>query len=256
MGAPLFKKAILTLENGKQVILNAPDNTNDNRYICSLKMNVPVNYERGVKSVIHGITCRQNLKTPEQVWKVMLELAQDVGHQIRGYGLAATGVRVYIRESDINYGLAKQSRISFSTQSPLEIAQASRILFMENYLWNNPVRAVCISTFGLVPRDSMVQLNLFVDETRRMLRQKLDDSIDKIRGRFGKHSIICSFFSLRNTRKACPVDKGVPFPRCACLSMGFLILRLHEHPCVFVQSATQLSKGNGDIFHPRTQADD
>ena len=39
MGAPLFKKAILTLENGKQVILNAPDNTNDNRYICSLKMN-------------------------------------------------------------------------------------------------------------------------------------------------------------------------------------------------------------------------
>ena len=39
MGAPLFKKAILTLENGKQVILNAPDNTNRNRYIHSLKMN-------------------------------------------------------------------------------------------------------------------------------------------------------------------------------------------------------------------------
>lgn len=27
-------------------------------------------------------------------------------------------------------------------------------------------------------------------------------------------------------------------------------------PCGFVQSATQLSKGNGDIFHPRTQAAD
>ena len=39
MGAPLFKKAILTLENGKQIILNAPDNTNENRYIRSLKMN-------------------------------------------------------------------------------------------------------------------------------------------------------------------------------------------------------------------------
>ena len=153
---------------------------------------MPVNYERGVKSVSHGITCRQNLETPEQVWKVMLELAQDVGHQLRGYGLAATGVRVYIRESDINYGLAKQSRISFPTQSPLEIAQAARILFMENYRWNNPVRAVCVSTFGLVPRDSAVQLNLFVDETRRMRRQKLDDCIDEIRGRFGKHSIIAA----------------------------------------------------------------
>lgn len=153
---------------------------------------MPVNYERGVKSVSHGITCRQNLETPEQVWKVMLELAQDVGHQLRGYGLAATGVRVYIRESDINYGLAKQSRVSFPTQSPLEIAQAARILFMENYQWNNPVRAVCVSTFGLVPRDSAVQLNLFVDETRRMRRQKLDDCIDEIRGRFGKHSIIAA----------------------------------------------------------------
>lgn len=39
MGAPLFKKAILTLENGKQIVLNAPDNTNENRYIRSLKMN-------------------------------------------------------------------------------------------------------------------------------------------------------------------------------------------------------------------------
>ena len=39
VGAPLFKKAILTLENGKQVILNAPDNTNGNRYIHSLKIN-------------------------------------------------------------------------------------------------------------------------------------------------------------------------------------------------------------------------
>ena len=122
----------------------------------------------------------------------MLELSQDVGHQLRGYGLAATGVRVYIRESDINYGLAKQSRGSFPTQSPLEIAQAARILFMENYQWNNPVRAVCVSTFGLVPRDSAVQLNLFVDETRRMRRQKLDDCIDDIRGRFGKHSIIAA----------------------------------------------------------------
>lgn len=39
MGAPLFKKAILTLENGKQIVLNAPDNTNENRYIRSLKVN-------------------------------------------------------------------------------------------------------------------------------------------------------------------------------------------------------------------------
>lgn len=33
VGAPLFKKAIIQLENGKKVVINAPNNTADNRYI-------------------------------------------------------------------------------------------------------------------------------------------------------------------------------------------------------------------------------
>lgn len=153
---------------------------------------MPVNYERGVKSVSKGITCNENLKNTEEVWKVMLALSQDIGHQLRGYGLSATGVRVYIRESDIHYGLAKQSKIPFPTQSPLEIAQSARIQFMDNYRWNNPVRAVCVSTFDLVPRDAPVQLNLFTDDEKRCRRQKLDDCIDDIRSRFGKRSIIAA----------------------------------------------------------------
>jgi len=39
LGAPLFKKVILNLENGKQVIINAPANSADNRYIQSMKVN-------------------------------------------------------------------------------------------------------------------------------------------------------------------------------------------------------------------------
>lgn len=153
---------------------------------------MPANYARGVKSVSHGITCRCNLVSEEQVWKVMLELSQEVGHQLRGYGLSATGVRVYIRESDLACGLAKQCRISYPTQSPLEIAKAARTMFDENYVWTNPVRAVCVSTFDLVPRDCAVQLNWFDDEQKRIRRQKLDDCIDEIRRRFGKHSIIAA----------------------------------------------------------------
>lgn len=153
---------------------------------------MPVTYERKVKSVSKGITCSKNLETPEQVWKVMLALSQDIGHQLRGYGLSATGVRVYIRESDIHYGLAKQCKVPFPTQSPLEIAQSARIQFMDNYRWNNPVRAVCVSTYDLVPRDNPVQLNLFVDEEKRRRRQKLENCVDDIRARFGKHSIFAA----------------------------------------------------------------
>ncbi|WP_026995109.1 GH92 family glycosyl hydrolase [Flectobacillus major] len=39
MGAPLFKKITLQLENGKMVVINAPQNSEDNRYIKAVKLN-------------------------------------------------------------------------------------------------------------------------------------------------------------------------------------------------------------------------
>ncbi|QJX47089.1 glycoside hydrolase family 92 protein [Hymenobacter taeanensis] len=39
LGAPLFKKITLNLENGKQVVLNAPSNSAENRYIQNLTLN-------------------------------------------------------------------------------------------------------------------------------------------------------------------------------------------------------------------------
>ncbi len=39
LGAPLFQKLTLNLENGKQVVINAPANSDANRYVNSFKMN-------------------------------------------------------------------------------------------------------------------------------------------------------------------------------------------------------------------------
>jgi predicted alpha-1,2-mannosidase len=39
LGAPLFKKVTLQLENGREVIINAPNNSGDNKYVQELKWN-------------------------------------------------------------------------------------------------------------------------------------------------------------------------------------------------------------------------
>ena len=39
LGAPLFKKVTLNLENGKQIVINAPENSDSNRYVDILKYN-------------------------------------------------------------------------------------------------------------------------------------------------------------------------------------------------------------------------
>ena len=88
----------------------------------------PDGYAPEVQSVGHGITCNADLHTNEDVWKVMLELSQDIGHRLRLYGLAARGVRIGVRGSDLG-GRQFQGQLGFTTQSPMEIAQAVRILF-------------------------------------------------------------------------------------------------------------------------------
>lgn len=39
MGAPLFKKISMELENGKKILIKAPDNSSENRYIKSMRFN-------------------------------------------------------------------------------------------------------------------------------------------------------------------------------------------------------------------------
>jgi len=39
LGAPLFKKVTLNLENGKTIVINAPKNSDENRYVNALKIN-------------------------------------------------------------------------------------------------------------------------------------------------------------------------------------------------------------------------
>jgi len=145
-------------------------------------------YSAPLQSVGHGITCSCDLHTNESVWKVILELCQDIGHRLRIHNLAAKGIRLAVRSNDLN-GSQYQTQLIYPTQSPMEIAQGARILFLDRYSWNTPVRAISVTAINLVPSNQPIQLSLFGDEVKRMKQQKLDDCIDGIRNRFGKHSI-------------------------------------------------------------------
>ena len=142
-----------------------------------------------VKSIGHGITCTADLNNNEEVWKVMLELSQDVGHRLRVHRLDATGVQIAIRSNEL-WGKQYQAHFQAATRSPRDLADLGRKLFEQEYQWNTPVRAVCIRAIDLVPHGQPTQMNLFVDQKRLDRRDQLDDAIEAIRRRFGKRSII------------------------------------------------------------------
>ena len=141
-----------------------------------------------VKSVGHGITCVADLANEEEVWKVMLELSQDIGHRLRIHKLKACGVQVAVRSNDL-FGRQFQGKLSLATQSPMVIAEKARGLFQANYRWTTPVRAVTVRAIDLRPKDDPEQIDLFTDTARLDRLDRLDTCIEEIRRRFGKRSV-------------------------------------------------------------------
>ncbi len=147
-----------------------------------------IDYSVPIKSVGHGITCVADLENEEEVWKVMLELSQDIGHKLRIYGLKARGVQITVK----NNGLMcrqYQAQLDIATQSPLEIALKARELFSGNYTWSTPVRAVTVRTINLIPVTTPQQVSLFDDIERRRKRELLEDTVEDIRRRYGKRAV-------------------------------------------------------------------
>jgi len=141
-----------------------------------------------VKSIGHGITCVADLVDEDEVWKVILSLSQDIGHRLRIHELSARSVQISIRGNDL-FGTQYQAKLPFKTQLPSEIASTAFHIFKSNYRWRNNVRAVTVRAIDLVPYNTSEQLSLFDDIERRDRRERLEDCVEEIRGRFGKDAL-------------------------------------------------------------------
>ena len=149
---------------------------------------MPCDFTPPVKSIGHGITCTSDLLNHEEVYRVLLELSQEVGLKLQKQNLAATGVKIAVRDNTLAYR-EYQCRLNFPTQSYTEISRAGYDLFRKRHSWNADIRSLTISAINLVPGDTPIQLNLWSDFERHKKRLKLEETVDDIRRRFGLQSI-------------------------------------------------------------------
>lgn len=142
-----------------------------------------------VKSIGHGITCVADLVNEEEVWRVMLELSQDIGHKLRLHGMLANGVQIAIRTDDLFFK-QYQEQFRLPTRSPMALAQKGRSLLHTRFDWNRPIRAVTVRAINLIPQNTSQQIDLFTDMEQIERQDRLETAIEDIRRRFGKHAII------------------------------------------------------------------
>ena len=148
------------------------------------------NYDFAVpaKSIGHGATCSADLVNTDEVWKVMLELSQDISKRLKESKLSAKAVQIGIKDNQL-VTRQFQAAIPIATQSAIEIAKEGFRLFCESYDWKHNVRAVTVRAIELQPEDTPDQLDLFGSHSLHDRQEKIDNTVMDIRRRFGDKAI-------------------------------------------------------------------
>lgn len=160
------------------------------------------------KSIGHGTTCVRDLENEHEVWLVMLALTQEIGRRLYGEKLAATAVQIGIKNSDL-FVRQFQTPLPLPTQSAFEIASGALTLFHNAYRWERKVRSVTVRAINLVPASAPVQTDLFSDFARHERQQKIDETVLRIRQKYGKKGIFNACLLLENTMPDYKPDHAV-----------------------------------------------
>ena len=148
----------------------------------------PDGYEREVKSVGHGVTCKADLVSGDEVWKVFLALAQDVSKRLKNDSLEATGVQIGIRDNELT-NIQCQGELRIPTQSAFEISKKALELFKKNYNWRRDVRALTVRAINLQQENTPLQLDLSGEYKKSEKQKKIDDTVMNLRERFGNSAV-------------------------------------------------------------------
>ena len=159
-----------------------------------------------VKSVGNGSTFSHNLTTRQQVAAGIAMLSDSVATRLRREGLYAGGVQVTLRDPEF-HDRSRQTQLPAPTHLIRDITRQAMALVDQLWKPPSPIRALTVTAIHLVgEEDAFEQVDLFrADALPRQQRQeKLEAAMDRIRGKYGKESIV---FGSPNT-----TDEEEPLP--------------------------------------------
>lgn len=142
-----------------------------------------------VKSISHGITTISDLYNNDDVWKLMLELSQEIAYKLRLKHLRACGVQVSIRNKELLWAQF-QKKIVLSEQSAINIAKEAFELFKTRYDWKKPIRSVSIAVYKLIPEGTPEEPTFFDDINKKTKIENFEKCVEKINEKYGDSMVI------------------------------------------------------------------
>lgn len=145
-------------------------------------------FEReAIKSVSRGVTTKADLKSYEEVRKVFEELAIDVSKKLIEEDLKAGGVRISIRDRNLET-VSFQKVFSETSISALRLNDIAMELFKARFDFKEAIRSLTISAINLRKNTHSEQLTLF-GKKQVTKDDRIEKVFNEVREKFGKDKI-------------------------------------------------------------------
>ncbi|MDO5548505.1 MAG: DNA polymerase IV [Eubacteriales bacterium] len=142
-----------------------------------------------IKSIGNSTTTIRDITTPEEARLVFTVLAESVGTRLREQGLFCRTISISTRTVKLSR-TEHQCTLSRPSNETRTILQTALALFTQGYSWNHPLRSLGIQLSGLTAASDPLQLDLFTDPADLLRQSQLDRTVDQVRKRFGKASVL------------------------------------------------------------------
>lgn len=145
-----------------------------------------------IKSISNGFTFRHDL-IGFDACRVGIEfLVEEIGTKLRTRGLKCCTVQLTIKDDRLTT-IQRQCPMDPPTDISDEIAEVACRILREAWVLDKPVRMITVTAANLISADGYTpQISFFDDndESQRIKKYKKEETIDKIRQKYGQTAII------------------------------------------------------------------
>lgn len=141
------------------------------------------------KSIGHTTTLPNDIVTREDVYRVLLNLADQTGRRLRRQKLVATTVQITIRRPDMAT-ITRSHTLPAPTQSSDDFYREACKLYDKHWRTGEPIRLLGITLQNLtLLEETALQLDLFSYE-QQPRKEALTKAMDRLRDKFGEDAVL------------------------------------------------------------------
>lgn len=140
------------------------------------------------RSIGNSVTTAKDLKNNQEVRQLLYEIGDGVAARIRKSRERGYTVQIVVKDTDL-HTITRQARLANATNSAAVICEKAYEIFLKNWDWSKRIRMLGITVSELQEGETVEQLSLLEDPIKTEKQEKLEQSMDQIRNKYGTGAV-------------------------------------------------------------------